>query len=208
MVGDILLNSKAVTDFAGRSVYSQSQHWCTPPKYVEAVRKVFDGVIELDPCTNEQSIVNANTEYILPQKDGLKEDWNFKTIYINPPYGADRDRGTTIKNWIQKCAETHKKYKSERIALIPVATNTAHWKHYIFGKASAICFLYDTRLKFLVNGSTENKGAPMACCMVYWGQSIQKFRSVFEQFGAVVDTSDIIGHKFGIHKEENTLFSD
>ena len=84
MVGGILLNSKAVTDFAGRSVYSQSQHWCTPPKYVEAVRKVFDGVIELDPCTNEQSIVNANTEYILPKKDGLKEDWNFKTIYTNP----------------------------------------------------------------------------------------------------------------------------
>lgn len=208
MVGDILLNTKSITDFAGRSVYSQSQHWCTPPKYVVAVRKVFNDNIELDPCSNPQSIVNANTEYILPDHDGLKEDWNYQTIYINPPYGADRERGTTIKNWIQKCSEAHKKYKSEIIALIPVAPNTAHWKHYIFGKASAVCFLYDTRLKFLVDGNTDNKGAPMACCMVYWGIDIDRFRSVFEEFGAVVNISDIIGRKMGSHKHENLLFEE
>lgn len=183
--------SKPIIDFAGRSVHPQSQHWCTPPKYIEAIRKVFNGKIELDPCSNKESIVNADVEYILPKKDGLKEEWNYKTIYINPPYGADRKRGTTIKNWIHKCADSHKKYNSEILALIPVATNTAHWKHYIFGKAVAICFLYDTRLKFLINGTTDNKGAPMACCIVYWGKNSTKFKEVFEQFGAVVDISNL-----------------
>jgi len=196
---------KAKTDFAGRSVYSQSKDWCTPPKYVKAVKDVFEGIIELDPCSNTNSIVKANKEFILPKKDGLSEEWNYKTIYINPPYGADRERGTTIKNWLHKCADTHKKYGSEIIALIPVATNTAHWKHYIFGKASAICFLYDTRLKFLVNGNTENKGAPMACCMVYWGANTGKFREVFSQFGAVVNIEDLIGAKIGHTKDNNQL---
>lgn len=190
------MNTKPNTDFAGRSVNSQSQDWCTPPKYVEAVRSMFNGKIELDPCSNSSSIVHARVEFILPKHDGFFEDWNFKTIYINPPYGADRERGTTIKNWIQKCAETHKKYDSEILALIPVATNTAHWKHYIFGKAAAICFLYDTRLKFLVNGTTDNKGAPMACCMVYWGKNIDNFRNVFEHFGAVANISELIGKWF------------
>ena len=111
----------------------------------------------------------------------------YKTIYINPPYGADRERHTSIKDWLKKCAEAHEDFNSEILALIPVATNTSHWKKYIFGRAAAICFLYDTRLKFLIGGSLENKGAPMACCMVYWGPQIEKFRIIFSKFGAVAD---------------------
>ncbi len=76
---------------AGRTVNSQSVDWCTPKKYVDAVKKVFGGKIALDPCSNEWSIVNAKTEYKLPEHDGLKESWDFPTIYINPPYGADKD---------------------------------------------------------------------------------------------------------------------
>jgi hypothetical protein len=72
------------------------------------------------------------------------------------------------------------------LALIPVATNTAHWKYYIFNEATSICFLYDTRLKFIMNGSDDNKGALMACCMVYWGNNVFQFRGVFKKFGAVV----------------------
>lgn len=179
------------TDFAGRSVHSQSQDWCTPPKYVEAVKKMYDGVIDLDPCSNSNSIVNATVKYILPLKDGLQESWNFQKIYINPPYGSDSVRKTTIKNWIRKCHETNKKFNAEILALIPVATNTTHWKEYIFGSASSICFLADTRLKFLVNGTTDNKGAPMACAMVYWGNNIEKFKEIFKEFGAVVNIQDI-----------------
>ena len=181
----------AKTDFAGRSVHSQSQTWCTPPKYVDAVRMMFDGIVSLDPCSNKDSIVNAQTEYILPENDGLKESWNYPTIYVNPPYGADYERGTTIKDWIGKCEDAYATYNSEVLALIPVATNTAHWKKYVFGKAAGICFLYDTRLKFLVNGSTDNKGAPMACAIVYWGNNYDKFCEIFSQFGATVDGKEI-----------------
>ncbi|MDR3131347.1 MAG: phage N-6-adenine-methyltransferase, partial [Treponema sp.] len=118
---------------AGRKVNTLSHHWCTPQKYVNAVREMFNNMIELDPCSNEYSIVNANVEYMLPDNNGLVKEWNFKTIYVNPPYGADREKGTTIKNWLKKCAEAYRKYNSEVLALIPVATNTAHWKYYIFG---------------------------------------------------------------------------
>jgi hypothetical protein len=152
---------------------------------------MFDNSIALDPCSNKFSIVNATVEYILPENDGLLLEWNFETIYVNPPYGADRIRGTTIKNWLRKCAEVHKKYNSEILALIPVATNTAHWKQFIFGEAAAICFLYDTRLKFIIDGDNDNKGAPMACCMVYWGNDFEKFQSIFLKFGAVVDISNL-----------------
>lgn len=195
---------------AGRSVNSLSQNWCTPPKYVKAIKDMFDGEIQLDPCSNESSIVNAKVEFILPKDDGLIKEWNYKTIYINPPYGADRNRGTTIKDWLKKCYETCVKYQSEILALVPVATNTTHWKHYVFGKANAICFLYDTRLKFLVNGSTDNKGAPMSCCMIYWGIDVIKFRNIFMKFGAVVDISDLRNQKMGHFRDltEPHLFNE
>ena len=172
---------------AGRAVTSQSVDWCTPPKYVEAVRRVFDGVIELDPCSNEWSLVGANVEWTPPTNDGLVEDWEFNTVYVNPPYGADRSRGTTIKSWLRKCSESHSLYNSEVLALVPVAANTSHWKQYVWGNATATCFLYDTRLKFLEHGADGGKGAPMACAMIYWGEKYQRFFNVFIDYGAVVD---------------------
>lgn len=182
---------------AGRSVNSQSQSWGTPQKYVNAIKKFFNGKLTLDPCSNEYSIVKAETEFMLPETDGLKQDWDYPTIYMNPPYGADRERGTTIKNWLAKCALTHKKYNSEILALVPVATNTGHWKQSVFGHARAICFLYDTRLKFLENGLDVGKGAPMSCAMIYWGNNYNKFFETFIEFGAVVDIEHLKTEKIG-----------
>ena len=63
---------------AGRHVNTQSQSWCTPPKYVNAIKRFWNGIIHLDPCSNEHSIVHAETEFRLPEHDGLKEEWNFE----------------------------------------------------------------------------------------------------------------------------------
>ena len=185
---------------AGRKVNSVSQDWGTPQRYIEAVKEVFDGRINLDPCSNKHSIVNATVEYRLPDHDGLRESWNFKKIYVNPPYGADRERGTTIKHWLYRCAQANKNYGSEVLALIPVATNTGHWKKYVWGRATAVCFLYDTRLRFLVEGRDEGKGAPMSCAMVYWGEEYESFFSVFLEFGAVVDLRPLHQRRIGTNK--------
>lgn len=186
---------------AGRKINTKSQDWGTPPQYVEAVKQVFGGKIYLDPCSSKYSIVNAEVEYLLPRKDGLKESWNYPTIYVNPPYGINKENGTSIKNWLIKCLESYQLYNSEVLALIPVATNTNHWKKTIFGQATAICFLYDTRLKFLENGKNIGKGAPMSCAMIYWGNNYQKFYDIFINFGAVIDLRNLRGEKIG--KERN-----
>ena len=105
---------------------------------------------------------------------------------MNPPYGKDSERNTSIKDWLCKCCRACEDFGSEVLALIPVATNTSHWKQYVFGHARAVCFLYDTRLRFMLNGKLDAKGAPMACAMVYWGDNLEKFRSVFSSFGAIM----------------------
>jgi len=190
---------------AGRTVNSQSQSWGTPIKYVKAIKQFFDGSISLDPCSNEFSIVGANTEFMLPKNDGLAKEWDYPTIYVNPPYGANRERGTTIKNWLAKCALSHRNYSSEIIALVPVATNTGHWKQSVFGQARAICFLYDTRLRFLENGLDIGKGAPMSCAIIYWGNNYDAFYKIFIEFGAVVDIGKLIGERVGIARKHLLL---
>jgi len=175
---------------AGRNVNVKSRDWNTPPKYVDAIRDYFNGSISLDPCSNDTSIVCAETEFRLPNQDGLMEDWErYPTIFVNPPYGRDRNRGTSISDWLRKCAEAGD-MGCEVIALVPVATNTNHWKKWVFGKASAVCFLYDTRLKFLENGVESKKGAPMACALILWGGPFDIFKESFSEFGAVVDVSN------------------
>lgn len=195
---------------AGRSIVSISQTWCTPPHYVRAVREAMGGNISLDPCSNQYSVVGANIEYSLPHQDGLRSSWNYPTIYVNPPYGSDRQRGTTIKNWLRECARAHKEYGSTVIALVPVATNTKHWKDYVFGTAHAIAFLYDTRLKFLVDGKDGGKGAPMSCAMIYWGRDVDRFEDVFSRFGAVIDIRALHGKMIGLPREmaRTMLFPD
>lgn len=192
---------------AGRKINTDSQDWCTPPKYVKAVKDFFGGEVELDPCSNKKSIVGAATEYMLPDKNGLASSWNFPTIYVNPPYGLDKVRHTSIKDWLRRCAEAHSEHYSEVLALIPVATNTKHWKEYVFAEANSICFLADTRLKF-ING-TQDKGAPMACAIVYWGKDTEKFYEHFSKYGAVVELSNLTSKKWvspDMHHKQEKLF--
>jgi len=191
---------------AGRTINTLSQSWGTPRKYVNAVKDFFGGFIDLDPCSNEYSIVGAKVEYSLPARDGLKETWNYPTIYVNPPYGIDKERGTTIKHWLAKCALAHEEFGSEVLALVPIAANTTHWKKYVFTKARAICFLYDTRLRFLENGCDSGKGAPMACAMIYWGLRFSDFFNTFIEHGAVVDISNLIGASIGEERRTPNLF--
>ena len=60
------MNSKSP---AGMSIHSISTDWNTPTKYIELIYKMFDKV-EFEPCSNNNSIVNAENEIILPN-DGL-----------------------------------------------------------------------------------------------------------------------------------------
>ena len=168
---------------AGRNniINDSNKHYNTPPNYINLIHDFF-GVngIELDPCSNEFSMVDAKINIKLPD-NGLLYDWNNKNVFVNPPYGRSED-GTTIKNWIEKGIYAYKKQNSNIIFLIPVATNTQHFK-LIYENATGICFLYDTRLKFWLNGEKTAKGCSVSCCLVLLGNDYDRFKEVFSNNG-------------------------
>lgn len=175
---------------AGRQAVSATKDWCTPPSILTAVRATFADSISLDPCSNDFSLVHADVEYRLPEHDGLVESWDFPTIYVNPPYGNDKSRGTRIAHWFERMADASDA-GSQVIALVPVATNTAHWKNFVYPKAAAVCFLYVPRLRFFINGVEDPKGAPMSCAVIYYGDDVDSFRGAFSEHGAVVPLEGI-----------------
>jgi len=191
---------------AGRQAITNNKDWCTPQKYVDAVKRVWGGKIDLDPCSSIHSVVAAKTEFRLPETDGLFAEWDYPTVYVNPPYGNDKERGTTIRDWLRKIASTYQKYDNEIIALVPVATNTSHWKKHVYPIASSICFLYDTRLKFIIDGTDDNKGAPMSCCAIYYGKNPSAFMEVFSSFGAAIPLCGIQMPQSAIAHEQTALF--
>lgn len=169
---------------AGRKNNSHKKDYNTPPKYIKPVTDFFVKIY-LDPCSNSYSLVNAQVNFIYPDKDGLKEEWNYPTIFVNPPYGRNSENKTSIYNWIQKGLEANQKYQSEIIYLIPVATNTKHFKDLIFKHFTSICFLADTRLKFYNQGKEDVKGAPMSCCLIYIGKRNKEFNAIFSNYGKI-----------------------
>ena len=69
-------------------------------------------------------------KYILPI-NGLEESWNYNKVFINPPYGRNKGSKTSIYDWIKKGVDTY--YNgSELLYLIPVSTNTSHFKRISF----------------------------------------------------------------------------
>ena len=55
----------------------------TPPVYIEAVKTVFGGDIDLDPASSETANLVVQAKQILTaENDGLKGDWHGRKQYF------------------------------------------------------------------------------------------------------------------------------
>lgn len=159
---------------------AKSFEWYTPVKYVNAARKVMDG-IELDPASNAiaNQAVQARRYYDVAA-NGLKQDWKAKSVWLNPPYckeGAVSNQGV----WTCKLiAEYEAGHVEQAILLVNAATET-QWFQRLY--AYPLCFT-NHRIQFY---GQENKSGPtVGQAFVYFGTDASRFIEVFSQFGTVV----------------------
>ena len=70
--------------------------WMTPRDVVDRVRCALDGTIGLDPASNSHDRPNVDAlEHYTADDDGLSQDWNADTAFLNPPF-------STVKYWVKK----------------------------------------------------------------------------------------------------------
>jgi hypothetical protein len=157
-----------------------SESWYTPRPYVDAVREVFGGTIDLDPASCAEANRTIRAEAIFTaESDGLRHRWHGR-VYLNPPWGR---QGRAKKAFIQRAIDA---YERSEIAAAILALNsnatTSAWFAPLF--AYPICFPNHRVAHYGPGGSG---GAPNSgTVFVYLGPEPERFADVFSRFGAVV----------------------
>jgi hypothetical protein len=191
---------------------NQNNSWNTPPELLDIVRKMY-GRIDLDPCSNALSKVNAKHNFMLPEVDGLSCSWqmngkgDFTFVFVNPPYAPYymnnektivtpqeykelQNKGTfkrfTIKNWMTYGHLQWQRYDCEEVFLIPGrGVGNSTWQTEIWPKSGAICFL-KKRYPFWENGKPASNSGTFDLALVYYGNFPGFFKSCFSPYGHVV----------------------
>ena len=126
---------------------SKTSDWETPQNLFDELNREF--YLTLDVCATDKN--NKCQKYFDIKKDGLKQSWKGKRVWMNPPYGRE------IGKWIKKASEGGANIV---VCLLPARTDTRWFHDYILGKAT-IRFLKG-RLKF---GGSKNS-APFPSMIV------------------------------------------
>jgi hypothetical protein len=176
-----------------KALFSSERQDHNTPDEVLAVVRAFD-TIDLDPCSNAQSIVGARVEWRLERgQDGLRKPWvGYGLVFVNWPY----EDGLT---WARKIANEARVHGAEIIGLGPARTDTEWFQDYIAKYADAMCF-WRGRIKFgagvpdvlqrslfAANDQPHLKapesGAPFPSVLPYFGPRPDLFRHVFKDVG-------------------------
>lgn len=157
-----------------------SEDWYTPARYVEAVRELFGGRIDLDPasCPEANRTVQAEDIYTA-EVDGLRHRW-YGNVYLNPPWGrTGRVKKAFVRKALQAYAEGE--INSAVLALNSNAATSA-WFAPLF--ANPICFPNHRVTHFGPGGAGGNPNS--GTVFVYLGPEPERFAAIFSQFGSVV----------------------
>lgn len=110
----------------------------TPKKIVDMF-----GSFDYDPATTkEQAEYLSIKNYDTKETDGLKQDWNFNRVWINPPFD--------IKHiFFQKAVEEYKKYKNEIYFLCPIEFITTKRFRKVAKEVGVKIYFPNGRIKFI-----------------------------------------------------------
>jgi phage N-6-adenine-methyltransferase len=133
---------------------SKTPEWGTPQEFFESLDKVFN--FTLDPCATDLN--HKCDKYFTEEDNGLSQDWQGHTVFVNPPYG----RG--LKDWVKKSYEESLKKGTTVVMLIPARTDTKYFHKYCMKEAKEIYFVKG-RLSFEGDTGTSNS-APFPSIVV------------------------------------------
>lgn len=162
---------------------SLSEDWYTPPKYLEAVREVFGGVIDLDPmsCVEANQYVKAERIFTA-EMDGLRQPWD-GYVYLNPPWGGNGGPRSAKRRAITKLIDSYERgnVKAAIVCLNANATTTSWFAPLL---DYHVCFP-NHRVEHW--GPSAKGGSPNSgTVFIYLGPDPFRFAEVFRQFGAVM----------------------
>lgn len=161
---------------------SESIEWYTPAQYVDAVRELYDGTIDLDPASSLLANKTVGAERIFTEKDdGLAQHW-WGRVFLNPPYGR-KDKDSLAGLF---CVKAIEEYESGRVNECVILVNSVHsqrWQRPLYDHT--VCFV-DHRIAFVSGDGEENKNPTFQNILVYLGRNVDRFAELFSPIGYVM----------------------
>lgn len=156
--------------------------WYTPPKFVELVKRVFGGEIDLDPASCDEANskwVKARTYYTKP-KNGLTQPWRGK-VYLNPPFQA-----VYMGPFVDKLVSERRNGNCTEAVMLCSLWPEKKWFWPILDNAALLC-LPREYVSYIPKGKHSPTGHPkLASVFSYWGDNPKLFADVFREIGTVV----------------------
>lgn len=143
--------------------------WNTPGDFVADVIQFFDGVIDVDPCTNDKNNPNVPATTLYDESDnGLAQDWHGR-VFMNHPYSDS-------KTWVPYAVSQYTAGNAtEMILLIKLDVSTKWWRSVANYPWVAI----NKRMRF-----GDGRGAaPFQSAIVYLGTDVARFARAFGHYG-------------------------
>lgn len=158
---------------------SESNEWYTPARYIDAVRELFGGDIDLDPATSVSANETVRASQIFTIKDdALSQDWHGR-VFLNPPYGVES--GDSVAGMF--CKKAIHEYGKGNVEACVILVNSLHsqkWQRPLYD--FPVC-LVDHRIQFVSGDGTTNKNPTFQNLFVYLGPDSSRFARVFSTFG-------------------------
>lgn len=129
---------------------SDKNYWETPQWLFDELDSEFH--FTLDAAASDSN--HKCKQYFTAEDDGLRQNWEGQTVFVNPPYG-NKETG----EWTRKCYEEAQKPGTTVVLLIPARTDRKSFHNYIYDidtyttrPGVALRFL-EGRLKFELDGT-------------------------------------------------------
>lgn len=165
------------------TVYSHdSLEYYTPAWVIDAARAVMGG-IDTDPasCEAAQAWVKAET-YYTSDDDGLSRSWRGR-VWLNPPYSYTDGRSNQDL-WSEALIARYATGEVSEGLLLVKAALGYKWFERLWDDWP-VCFLRE-RLSFVMPNGSDNGQSKQGTAIFYLGANVDRFASVFAQFGRVI----------------------
>jgi len=164
----------------GRPEGYKSNEWFTPPEWLDRVRVVFGGQIDLDPCSCMEAQKNVQARrWLCKEQDGLARSWHADSVFVNPPYS----RGV-INLFVDKIVDEWTQASfTQAIILTNACPDTLWWQ--ALHELSVVMAFPRQRIKFLrSDGSYVSPTLPN--CFTYLGPNPGYFAFVMQDACSIV----------------------
>lgn len=162
----------------------------TPKKYINSVKKVFGGIIDLDPYSSIAANTRIGAKRIFTLEDpseALNTIWEGK-VFCNPPYSRGHLPKIVHHMYMQDMNEVRTGKMSEGILLVHNWTERKWFQKLL--SEYPVC-LTDHRIEYLRYNTLMKKFVKMknpenGSAFFYFGTEVETFYEEFRQYGTIV----------------------